>query len=110
MKRILPMPTEGGGTICIEVEEDGTPGTLMRGGGTTAILDKSVQSFETAVASVGPVALGLIKQFANVTSGTNAVCIKFGFKISAAAGAIIASAGSEGNFEVEIHWAPTGAR
>jgi hypothetical protein len=104
MKRILPMPTEGGDTISIEVDE--VTGAVVRGAGSTAFLDKSAQTFEAVVASVRPVALALVQQFANLGSGTNSIRVKFGIKISAAAGAIIASAGSEANFEVEINWAP----
>ena len=98
------MPTEAGGTVSIEVVESEPAGPVMRGAATSAMLDKSAQSFEAAVATVRPAALALVQQFANLAKGTKSVQVKFGVKFSAEAGAIIASASSEANFEVVIHW------
>jgi hypothetical protein len=82
----------------------------MRGDPSRSVIQKSVDSFEAAISTIRPVAVAVVQQFANAVAGTNAVKVKFGLKFSAEAGAIIASAGSEANFEIEVSWGQTGSR
>ncbi len=49
MKHILPMPTEGGGIISVEVDDDEPARPVMRGAGSSAFLDKSAQSLSIGV-------------------------------------------------------------
>ena len=105
MKSILPMPTQAGSTVSIEITDDSSAGPVMRGAAASSILDKSAQSFEQAISTIRPAALAPVQQFADLAEGIDSVRVKFAIKINAAAGAIIASAGSEANFEVEVHWA-----
>ena len=76
----------------------------MRGGRASSALETSAQTLEAAVAAAKPVASAVVRQFRDLVDGTNSVRVKFGLKFSAEAGAIIASAGSEANFEIEVEW------
>ena len=103
MKRIVSMPLKTGGTVELEVE-DNTASPVMRGGVAQPVIEKALGSFEDAVAKVKPVAIAVVQQFAGAIEGTTSVKVKFGLKFSAEAGAIIASVGSEANFEIEMNW------
>jgi hypothetical protein len=102
VKRVIAMPMDAGGVIQIEVDSLDSERPAMRGG--LPSLEKSVQSFEAAVASIKPAALTIVQQFADIAAGTSSVRLTFGLKFSAEAGAIIAAVGSEANFEVEVTW------
>jgi hypothetical protein len=103
MKRIISMPLAAGGTVGLEIE-DGQASPVMRGT-PQQIVEKTTESFEAALARVKPVAAAIVEQFASAIHGTSSVKVKFGLKFNAEAGAIIASLGSEANFEIEVTWA-----
>jgi Trypsin-co-occurring domain 1 len=107
VRRIISVPLQAGGTVAIEVE-DSTP--VTRGDASRSVIQKSLDSFEKAIATVQPVAVAVVQQFASTVAGTNSVKVKFGLKFSAEAGAIIASASSDANFEIEVSWGQTGSR
>jgi Trypsin-co-occurring domain 1 len=107
MKRIISMPLEAGGTVELEIE-DGESSPVMRGS-PQQVIEKTVGSFEAALTKVKPVAVAIVEQFAGAIRGTTSVKVKFGLKFNAEAGAIIASLGSEANFEIELRWAPVGS-
>lgn len=66
---------------------------------------KAKQSFERSLDRVIPFASAALKRFRDgLTTPADEVEIKFGVKMTAEAGAIIASASSEVNFEVTLKW------
>jgi hypothetical protein len=97
------MPLEAGGTVELEIQ-DAAASSVMRGGLPETVIEKSVGTFEAAIAKAKPVALAVIEQFADAVHGTTSVRVKFGLKFNTEAGAIIASIGSEANFAIEIVW------
>jgi hypothetical protein len=101
------MRLEAGGTVELEIDDNG-PSQVMRGGGPLPMIEKTVGSFEEAVARVKPVAIAIVEQFVDALHGANSVKVKFGLKFNAEAGAIIASVGSEANFEIEVRWGRDG--
>lgn len=107
MKHIISMPLETGGTIELEVD-DTSVAPVTRGGVPQALIERAAGSFEAAVARVKPVAVAVVKQFAEAVHGTTSVKVTFGLKFNAEAGAIIASVGSEANFKIEVNWAHSG--
>jgi hypothetical protein len=98
------MPLDTGGTVELEIVDDPTS-PMMRGAMSQPVIEKAVGSFETALARVKPVAMALVQQLASGMQGITSAKVKFGLKFNAEAGAIIASAGSEANFEIELTWA-----
>ena len=72
-------------------------------GGTQLV--KAKQSFESALDDVIPVASAALNRVrCGLKTPAEAVEIKFGVKLTAEAGAIIASVGGEVNFEITIKW------
>lgn len=66
---------------------------------------KAKQSFEKSLDRVIPFASAALNRFRRgLTTPADEVEIKFGVKMTAEAGAIIASASSEVNFEVTLKW------
>ncbi|MFK8184571.1 MAG: CU044_2847 family protein [Phormidesmis sp.] len=62
------------------------------------------KTFEQALDKIKPVASATISKFRNLDVPADEVEVKFGVKLSADAGAIIASVGGEVNFEVTLKW------
>lgn len=106
MKRVIEFPLEGGGAVLIEVEAAEADAPIMRGGPARSALERSAQTLEAAVSAARPIAAAVVRQFGSLVDGTSSVRVKFGLTFSAEAGAIIASAGSEANFEIEVKWRP----
>ena len=67
------------------------------------VLDAKV-SFERALAAVKDAASAALGQFQAMARKPDEVEIKFGVKLSAEAGAVIAKTGLEGQFEVKLKW------
>lgn len=110
MKRVVEFPLEGGGAALIEVEAADRSGPVMRGAAPATAVEKSAATLEAAVAAARPVAAAVVGQFRDLVDGASSVRVKFGLKFSAEAGAIIASAGSEANFEIEVKWGSGGMK
>lgn len=103
VKQILSMPLEAGGSVQFEIE-DRTATPMVRGGAQPSVIDRTVVSFETALGRVRPVAQAIVNQFAHTVEGATSVKVRFGVKFNAEAGAVIASVGSEANFDIEVEW------
>jgi hypothetical protein len=93
-----------GGTIMLEVDEPESRGGTMRGGHPGDIAEKAGQTFETALERIKPAATAIIAQLRDLSVPPKEVEVEFGLKLSAAAGAFIASAGAEANFNVTLTW------
>jgi Trypsin-co-occurring domain 1 len=66
---------------------------------------KAKQSFETALGHVMPVASAALQRIrTGLTTPADEVELKFGVKLTAEAGAIIAAVGGEVNFEITLKW------
>ncbi len=84
MKHLVEFPLEDGGSVVIEVDEPETSGTVRASRGDT--LAKAKETLEEALNNVLPV--------------TKSV----GEKLTTTAGAVIASATAEANFDVTLRW------
>jgi len=84
MKHLVEFPLEDGGSVVIEVDEPETSGTVRASRGDT--LAKAKETLEEALNNVLPV--------------TKSV----GVKLTTTAGAVIASATAEANFDVTLRW------
>ena len=61
-------------------------------------------SYEKAIDKVKPAADYLLQAIKNLDAAPESVEVTFGIKLSTKAGAVIASAAAEGNFEVTLTW------
>jgi hypothetical protein len=103
VKHLVEFSLEGGDTILVEVDEPGESiGRVARRLGEIAVQAK--QSFEDAVDKIKPVAAIIITKLRSLSDQPDEVEVKFGLKMSAEAGAIIAVAGVEANYEITLKW------
>jgi DNA polymerase III sliding clamp (beta) subunit (PCNA family) len=105
-KEIAQFHLEDGTPFLIEIQESESPNVKR-----AANIDmgqeivEARQSFETALGQVMPVASAALKRIrTGLTTPADEVELKFGVKLTAEAGAIIASVGGEVNFEITLKW------
>ncbi len=84
MKHLVEFPLEDGGSVVIEVDEPETSGTVRASRGDT--LAKAKETLEEALNNVLPVTKSVVE------------------KLTTTAGAVIASATAEANFDVTLRW------
>lgn len=90
-----------GGSVVIEVDEE--PG-VSRAGRPGRVILEARASFEKALAEVRDAASSALGQFRSMARQPDEVEIKFGIKLDAQAGAVIAKTGIQGHFEVKLKW------
>lgn len=95
---------QGDSMIIVEVEDDLPKGDKLSSRGT---VEKAKQSFEEAVAGIGPIAEAIMRQVTSL--GPETVEVEFGVKFNATAGVILASSAVEGNCKVTLSWKPKAA-
>ena len=103
MKRLVEFPLEGGSSILVEVDEPQAEG-VVRAARPGEIAERAVETFETALKKIQPAAVAIINQLRKVSDPPDQVNVEFGVKLSAGAGAVIASAGAEANYKVTLSW------
>jgi hypothetical protein len=105
-KEIAQFQLENGTTFLIEIER--TYNNAVERIARPDLQGNIVQakeSFEKTLDKVMPVASAALNRIRDgLTTPASEVEIKFGLKMTAEAGAIIASVGSEVNFEVTLKW------
>lgn len=117
MKRLVEFPLQEGGTMLVEVDEpEGSTETTVRGGVVKAarpsseeMVEKAKETLEDALDKIKPAAQSIIGKLRGLTDAPDEIGVEFGIKLSAEAGAFIASAGVEANYKVSLKWTRTSA-
>jgi hypothetical protein len=104
VKRLIEFPSEQGGYILVEVDEPEVKGGMKRVSRDSNVPEKVQFTFQKAMNTIKPVAESLIGKIHELSVPADEVEVKFGIKLTAEAGAFIASASTEGNLEVTITW------
>jgi hypothetical protein len=104
MKRLVEFPLEGGGSIMIETDEPEFKGAVTRSGRPSEILEKAKQTFETALDRIKPAASAIVGKLRDLNEAPDEICVEFGIRLSAEAGAFVAVAGAEANYTVTLTW------
>jgi hypothetical protein len=104
VKRLVEFPLEAGGSILVEVEEVEPEGGLERVSRPGEVAEKARQTFEAALETVKPAAQAIIAKVRSLSDLPDEVQIEFGLKMTAQAGAVVASAGMEANYKVTLTW------
>ena len=99
---LVRFPLVEGGSILVEVDE--RPGISQASRSSTRVLQEARATFEQAVASVRDAAASALAQFTSMTRAPDEVELKFGLKLDAEVGAVIARTGVQGQFEVKLKW------
>lgn len=99
MKRIVEFPLESGDSILVEVDEPSD-----RIGLGDEIAEKAQKTFESALNAIKPVASTVINKVRSLNEPADEVEVKFGIKMTAGLGAVIASGNGEVNYEIILKW------
>jgi len=103
MTRLVEFPTDGGGTVLLEIS-DNTGGLVTRGGGQAGVFARAQQTFERALSNIRPAVQGVIDELTGLPNKPDEVSVKFGLDLHAEAGAFIAAASTSSNFTVTLTW------
>src|SRR5947209_5283218 len=102
MKHLVEFPLEEGGSIIVEVDEPESAGTVRAGRGDTIV--KAKETLEEALNNVLPVTKSIVEKLRSIGNKPDEIEISFGVKLSTVAGAVIAAASAEANFDVTVRW------
>ena len=102
MKHLVEFPLEEGGSIVVEVDEPESAGTIRAARGET--IAKAEKTFEEALNKVLPVTKSIVEKLRSFGNEPDEIEICFGVKLNTVAGAVIASASAEANFDVTVRW------
>lgn len=103
MKRLVEFPLQDGTSILVEVDET-EAGGVVRASRAGDAVQKAQKTFEDAMDKVRPAASAIIAKIRGLHDSPDEVEVEFGLKLSADAGAFVASAGVEANYKVTLKW------
>jgi len=102
VKSIVEFPLASGDSILVEVDEPAARDSRIGLGNKVA--QKTQQTFESALERVKPVANAIMTKVRSLNEPADEVEVKFGLKMSAELGAIVASGNTEVNYEITLKW------
>jgi len=102
MKRLVSFPLDDGETILVEVNELENGG--MELATPTTVIEKAQYTFGQALDKIKPIAETIIDKLRDLRHRPDEVQVTFGVKLTAEAGALIAAASAEGNYEIVLTW------
>ncbi|MCU0515552.1 MAG: hypothetical protein MUC60_01570 [Oscillatoria sp. Prado101] len=105
MKPLIQFSLDGEDSILVEVEElpeDDDSGLVAISG--NQVIKTAQQSFDAALEKIKPMAASIISKVRSLSDPPDEVEVKFGVKMSSEAGAVIAKASLEGNYEITLKW------
>ncbi|HET7327067.1 MAG TPA: CU044_2847 family protein [Nocardioidaceae bacterium] len=105
MRRLVEFPLQDGGSVLVQVAEDGAGGgELTRGWGERRVVEQAQQSFDEAVDRVQPAVRALLARLRALADTPEEIQVEFGVQLSAEAGAFVAAASATANFRVSMTW------
>ena len=103
MKRLVEFPLEDGTSLLVEVDEPEIDGVVSASRDPN-VIEKAHQTLEASLEKVRPAAQFVVQQFRKLGDEPDEIEVTFGLKLSAEAGAVLASAGVEANYTVKLKW------
>jgi len=102
MKRLIEFPLEDGTTMFVEVDEPDTGKIIQASRGD--IIEKAHTTLEKSLEKVRPAAQSILAQLRKLHDAPDEIEVSFGIKLNAETGAILAAAGLEANYSVNLKW------
>ena len=99
MKKIVEFTLESGDSVLIEVDQSND-----RIGVTDGIAEKANKTFESALNTVKPIANAIMDKILELNQPASEVEVRFGIKMTAGLGAIVASGSADINYEITLKW------
>lgn len=104
MKKPIKFFLKNGGSILVETDVPQPEGGVMPAARADEIVAKANRNFEAALEKIKPAAEAIMNKLHDLSDSPDKIEVEFGVKLSADAGAIIASTGAEANFKVTLAW------
>lgn len=104
MKRLVKFKLSGDEFVWVEVDEPDRGGAGLVSNAIDKATDKATESFDAAVSKVKPIAETILEKLRGLSELPDEIEVEFGLKLSAEAGAIIASSALEANYTVKLKW------
>jgi len=108
VKRLVEFPQEDGTSVVVEIDDSMPEGGVVRAARPGEIAERASQTFEAALSKIKPMAGAIFTTLKDLAQCPEQIQVEFGVKITASAGAVLASAGVEGNYKVTLTWTSTG--
>jgi len=107
VKPLIAFPLDGDDSILVEIDElpthEAEEGLVANYPGQQVVVQART-SFAEAMDKIKPIAANIIGKVRELKDAPDEVEVKFGLKMTAEMGAIIASANVEGNYEITLKW------
>jgi hypothetical protein len=105
MKRMVEYQLENGDKLLVEVElDEAEQEGIVPAAKPGEMAAKATQTLEDAVRQIKPGADAIVAQLRSMSTRPDEMEVSFGIKLSAKAGAFLAAAGVESNFQVILRW------
>lgn len=107
MKRLIEFPLDDGDVLLVEVDVEASPYGLeqvARDQHGEGLPEKAVMTFYRAMDKVKPAAEAIIQRLRGLSEPPDEMEVEFGIKLSAEAGAVVASTGMSANYTVKLKW------
>jgi hypothetical protein len=110
LKHLTEFPLEDGTSILVEVEDQVPEGGLVQAARPGEVAERAGQTLEAALQKIKPMAEAVLTTLRQLAQRPDELHVEFGVKVSAQAGAVLASASLEGNYRITLTWrAPASA-
>lgn len=100
MSQLVEFPLAGGGTVRVEVEEEG----IARAGRAGEVVATAQQTLQKALDPIRPIAESVLEKLHGLAETPDRISVEFGVKLSAETGVIVARGTAEANFTVQLEW------
>jgi Trypsin-co-occurring domain 1 len=106
-KRLVEFSLKDQGIILVEVDEPAPEVGVVRAARPGELAEQAKETFEAALEKIKPAATIVIDKLSELDNPPDSIQVEFGIKLSAAAGAFLASIATESNFRVTLTWKHT---
>jgi hypothetical protein len=103
MKRLIEFPLQDGGSMVVEVDEPAPEG-VVKAARPGEVAARAKETLEDALDKIKPAAQAVVTRLRELHDAPDEIGVEFGIKLSAEAGAFVASAGVEANYKVTLKW------
>jgi hypothetical protein len=103
MKQLAEFPLQGTNeTVFVEIESPREGLLPVANPGDIAV--KVQQTLEAALQRIKPAASAVVSTLKSIADSPDEIKVEFGVKLSAKAGAVLASADAEANYKITLSW------
>ena len=104
MQSLTKFELDKGGSILIEAVGSNEQHGVVRANKTGDLIATSKVKFEEAISQIKPFVSPIIQNLQDLPKMPDEIKVEFGVKLSANAGAFIASASSEASIKINLQW------